>query len=144
MKTSAIHQNNDLNSPIVFFDGVCNLCNSAVQYILRHEMRNELLFCSLQSAAASEIFASRGLLKPEVDSIILLDRHQVYVKSEAALRIAKYLKWPHSWWYLFRVFPLWLRDGVYTFIARNRYKWFGKQAACIVPTPELMARFISD
>lgn len=144
MKTSAIHQKNDLNSPIVFFDGVCNLCNGAVQYILRHEVRNELMFCSLQSPAASEIFASRGLLKPEVDSIILLDRRHVYVKSEAALRVAKYLNSPHSWWYLFRVFPLWLRDGVYTFIARNRYKWFGKQAACLVPTPELKARFISD
>lgn len=126
---------------IVFFDGVCNLCNGAVQFILRREKNPQLKFAALQS----EAFRQRAAKMPgEVpDSIIFLEGGVFYTESDAVLHISRYLKQPwRAMGYLGYLMPRFLRNPLYRFIARNRYRWFGKKEACFVPTPALRARFM--
>ena len=124
--------------PIVLFDGVCNLCNGAVQFIIARDKRQGFRFASLQSAFGQQYQEQVG----EVDSILLVEEGRVYQKSTAALRIARRLKglWPML--YIFIIIPPFLRDFIYDIIARNRYRWFGKKESCWLPTPDLKARFI--
>jgi predicted DCC family thiol-disulfide oxidoreductase YuxK len=131
-------------NPIIFFDGVCNLCNGFVQFVIRHDKKKSFLFAPLQSAAGKQALAEVGATYKRVpDSVILLYRGQYFVKSAAALQIFGLLggAWPIL--KMFNAVPLALRDGVYGIIARNRYKWFGKKDACMIPTPELKARFLA-
>lgn len=130
---------------VVFFDGVCNLCNGTVQFILDHDKREQFRFAPLQSEAAEKLLAGRGLAKDReaLDSVILLEGDKVYERSDAALRIARRLGGLWSALYVFIVIPRFLRDAVYKLIARNRYRWFGRTEQCRVPTPELRARFLT-
>lgn len=124
--------------PIVLFDGVCNLCNGAVQFIIARDKHQGFRFASLQSAFGQQYQQQVG----EVDSILLVEEGQVYQKSTAALRIARKLNglWPIL--FVFIIIPPFLRDFIYDIIARNRYRWFGKKESCWLPTPDLKTRFI--
>lgn len=130
---------------IVLFDGVCNLCSASVQFMIARDPKARLQFAALQSEAGKKILAEHGMTPPEgdPDSILLVDGDRVYDKSTAALRIAKALTFP---WFLawpWIIVPRFLRDVLYRFIAKRRYVWFGKKDSCLIPTPELRARFIS-
>ena len=132
----------DSGHAIVLFDGVCNLCNSSVNLILERDRNDYFRFGALQSDAGERLIEEFGIDRAETDSVILIEEGDVHVYSTAALRIARSLSgaWPLA--YAFIVVPRFLRDAVYKIVARNRYKWFGKQDLCRVPTPEEAAKFI--
>lgn len=127
---------------VIFFDGVCNLCNGAVQFVIAHDRKSYFKFAALQSEFAAKTLVNFDLKVSHGDSFVLLENGKVYEQSTAALRVAKKLNglWPLL--YMFIVVPPFIRNAVYKFIARNRYKWFGKQESCWVPTPELKSRFL--
>ncbi len=128
---------------IILFDGVCNLCNSSVQFVIRRDKRDRFRFAALQSKVGESLVKERRIDTTKVDSIILIEPQVAYyVKSEAALRIARSLS---GLWPVFGIFlwlPSGLRDLVYDLVARNRYRIFGKRDACMVPTPELKNKFL--
>ena len=128
--------------PIVLFDGVCNLCNGSVQFILKRDPQGLFRFASLQSEAGRSLMAEHGLDPEALSSMVVLDDGRAWQESSAALRIARHL--PGGWKLLrvFAVIPRPLRNAVYRLIARNRYRWFGKQDVCWLPTPELRTRFL--
>jgi predicted DCC family thiol-disulfide oxidoreductase YuxK len=129
-------------NPIVLFDGVCNLCNRSVQLILRHDPAGRFRFASLQSPAGQEILGRLGIDPKALDSILVVEGEHWYRESDAALRVARGLSGPWKMLWALRVIPRPLRDGLYRLIARNRYRWFGKQETCWLPTPELRERFL--
>jgi predicted DCC family thiol-disulfide oxidoreductase YuxK len=134
------------DGPIVLFDGVCNVCNGAVNFVLDHETARALRFASFQSTAGRAVRAEHGLGSgdeaDDPNSVVLLERGRVFERSTAVLRIASYLRWPYRALAAFVVVPRPLRDLVYRWFARHRYAWFGKADVCRVPTPELRARFL--
>lgn len=128
---------------VVLFDGVCNLCNGAVDFIMKRDTKNYFVFTSLQSEAAKEILEENFPKTLAPDSILLWENNVLYIKSLAALRIAKSL--PGAWpivFYIGRLFPRLLRDVIYDFIARNRYRWFGKSSTCRLPTEAERSKFL--
>jgi predicted DCC family thiol-disulfide oxidoreductase YuxK len=127
---------------ILLFDGVCNLCNSTVRFVMRHERRPELRFCALQSEGGTQLLTRHGINTDYLGSLILIEGESVFLKSDAALRLASYLKWPWSWGRAAVIFPRSLRDSAYDVIARNRYRWFGRHDACLLPTAELRSRLL--
>jgi predicted DCC family thiol-disulfide oxidoreductase YuxK len=124
------------------FDGVCNLCNASVRFLIARDHRAALRFTSLQSDLGRTLIAQHELDGTGLDSVILVENGRAWVESEAALRIAMHLGWPWRAAGVLRLLPRRLRDAGYRLIARNRYRWFGKQDACLMPTPELRARFL--
>jgi predicted DCC family thiol-disulfide oxidoreductase YuxK len=128
---------------IVLFDGVCNLCNRSVQFVIRHDPNDRFRFASLQGETGRKLLAERGIDTASTDSIILIDPGvALYIKSDAALELARNLK-GYGWLpVLFGWLPRSLRDAAYDLVARNRYRWFGKQEQCMVPSPELRGRFL--
>lgn len=126
----------------MLFDGDCNLCNGSVKFILRRDRRGRFQFASLQSAAGRQALAAVGATGPLPDSIVLVRDGRVAMKSAAALQIARGLRWPWPLLAVFWLVPRPLRDLVYDWIARHRYRWFGKNEACLVPSPELRSRFL--
>lgn len=129
-------------SAIVLFDGVCNLCNGAVRFIVRRDPRGRFRFAPLNSPAARERLAAASGDAPLPDSVVLIEEGRVYTRSAAALRIARGLRWPWPLAYALIVVPRPLRDLAYDAIARRRYRWFGKAEQCMLPTPELQNRFL--
>ena len=127
---------------VIFFDGVCNLCNSTVQFVIKHDRRQYFKFAALQSQFAQEQLSGFVLKAKRGDSFVLVEDGKVYEQSTAALRVAKKLSGLWRLLYIFIVVPPFVRDAVYNFVARNRYKWFGKQESCWVPTPDLKSRFL--
>tara|TARA_R100000935_G_C2826161_1_gene162409 strand:- start:440 stop:859 length:420 start_codon:yes stop_codon:yes gene_type:complete len=131
------------NKKIILFDGVCNLCNNAINFIIEHDKEDVFRFASLQSELGRKMVSERGIDPEVLDSIILIEPGVVYYeKSTAALKIAKDLSGGYSLLRVFLYLPESLRDGVYNFVAANRYKWFGKKDSCMIPTPELKAKFL--
>lgn len=128
-------------NPIVLFDGVCNYCNAMVNFAIRHDKKATLKFAPLQSKTG-KLLKEKYQLDPAIDSVILIDNDKIYTYSDAALRIAKYLQWPSKALYALNVVPKFMRQPFYRWIARNRYKWFGKKESCMVPGPDVKARFI--
>jgi predicted DCC family thiol-disulfide oxidoreductase YuxK len=131
--------------PIILFDGVCNLCNSAVQRVIERDTDRRFRFASLQSDAARrelERVLSRDEIEALPDSIVLLDADGVHTRSAAALRIARGLGRRFLWLRLGFALPRPIRDAIYDLIARNRYRWFGRRDSCMTPTPDLAARFL--
>ena len=129
-------------SPVVLFDGVCNLCNSSVQFLIRNDKKKQLRFASLQSDFGQEVLRKFNLPQTDFNSFVLLEGEKVYLRSSAALRIAYYLG---GFWKIFQIFwiiPPFIRNAIYNFIAQNRYKWFGKKTECMMPSPELRERFL--
>jgi len=131
-----------LVSKLVLFDGVCNLCNSSIQFIIKHDRAAKFKFAPLQSPFAAERLSDLKLGNAPFSSILYVENDEVYQKSTAALKIAKHLDGAWPLLYAFMIVPKFIRDRVYDLIAKNRYKWFGKTEACWIPTPELKARFL--
>lgn len=129
-------------SPVVLFDGVCNLCNGAIQFIIRHDKKNIFRFASLQSDVAKKMLDSAGLPSDKLDSIIVVKNNHFYRESDAAIEIAKELSGPWKMVSWLRIIPKFLRDPAYRLIASNRYRMFGKRDACMIPTPDLKSRFL--
>lgn len=129
-------------SKIILFDGVCNLCNSSVQKVIKNDSKNIFKFASLQSGFGQRFLNENQLNSEEFDSIILIDGNQFYTSSDAALRIGKELKGIYKISSFLLWIPKFIRDGVYRIISKNRYRWFGKQNSCWIPTKELQDKFI--
>ena len=129
---------------IILFDGKCNLCNGSVKFIIRRDPAGQFRFASLQSDLGRKIVEEHGGNPDDLDTILLARGDRLYDRSTAALQIARRLK--GAWPLLFAliVVPRPLRDLVYRWIARNRYRWFGKTDACMLPSPEIRARFLTD
>ena len=131
--------------PLMLFDGVCNLCNATVQWVLKRDKAERFYFASLQSDAALEELAKADPALDVAtlpDSIVLVDEAGIHTRSTAALRIARRLGFPYTILGAAMLVPRPIRDRVYDFVARNRYQWFGRQETCTVPTPELTSRFL--
>jgi predicted DCC family thiol-disulfide oxidoreductase YuxK len=124
--------------PVILFDGVCNLCNASVQFILRNDRRELFRFTSLQSETAARLLGG----PPESDSIILIMNGRHYYKSTAALLIAARLRFPWPVFSVFLIVPPFIRNFIYSVIAKNRYRWFGKKPACMIPDKRVQHRFI--
>jgi predicted DCC family thiol-disulfide oxidoreductase YuxK len=136
---------NDLDDrPVVMFDGVCNLCNGAVRFVIDRDPAGVFRFAALQSDAGRALLARLGVqLAPgDPETIVLVEGGRVYERSDAAVRIARRLAGPWRLFALLAIVPRRLRDAVYRFVARHRYRWFGRTAECRVPTPALRARFL--
>lgn len=130
------------SSPIILFDGVCNLCNASVQFIIERDPTAVFRFSALQSDFGQSILAKNAVNTEGGDSVILVEGGKIYDRSTAALRIARRLSGGIKFLYVFIIIPRPIRDFVYKLIAKNRYRWFGKQDACWMPTKELKARFL--
>lgn len=133
-----------MKKKIVLFDGVCNLCNKAVTFIIEHDKNDQFRFAALQSDVGKELLASHEIDPEAIDSIILIKNKKAFIKASAALRIAKDLDGPISSLYIFIILPKFLTNYIYDFIARNRYNWFGRKNHCMIPTPRLKAKFIDQ
>lgn len=127
---------------IVLFDGVCNFCNDWVNFIIARDTRGYFKFAPLQSDAAAELLNQHSVDPAETDSVIIIEDGRAYTYSTAALRIAKGLGGIWALAYLFIIVPKFIRDAGYKWIARNRYKWFGKKDVCMIPTPEVREKFL--
>lgn len=129
---------------LVLFDGHCNLCTASVQFIIKHDKKSKFRFASLQSEPGKQFIRKYGLPEDKMNSVVLILHQQAYTESTAALLIARHLSgmWPVL--YFFIIIPPFIRNAVYRFIARNRYRWFGQRAECWLPTDELRARFLHN
>ncbi|OAD92424.1 thiol-disulfide oxidoreductase [Aequorivita soesokkakensis] len=130
------------NYKIILFDGVCNLCNGAVTYIIKRDKKNVFKFAALQSEIGQQLISKFNIDTSKVDSIILIDGEKHYTKSSAALHIAKQLSGAYPLLFGFMIVPKFIRNSVYDYIAKNRYKWFGKKESCMIPTVELKSKFL--
>ena len=131
-----------MTGKIILFDGVCNLCNSSVNFIIDHDKDDVFKFASLQSESGQELLKMNNLETENFDSIIFSDNGRIYTQSTAVLRIVK--DFPGLWkiLYAFIIVPPFIRNFLYDLIANNRYKWFGKKDSCRIPTPELKSKFL--
>lgn len=127
---------------IILFDGVCNLCNKAVQFIIRHDKNGYYSFASLQSDFAKELLSKFGN-RNDLKSIVLIEGEYLFIKSTAVLKICRHLSGGWKSAQVFLLVPRFIRDAVYDIIARNRYRWFGKRKECMLPSEELKKRFLS-
>lgn len=131
------------NKKIILFDGVCNLCNGAINFIIAHDKKDVFRYASLQSKIGRQLTEERGIDTAKIDSIVLIEPGEAfYIKSSAALHIAKHLSGGYALLKYFLFLPEFLRNGVYNIIANNRYRWFGKKKECMIPSPELKAKFL--
>jgi len=135
----------ETDKKIVLFDGVCNFCNSTVQRIIKRDDNDIFRFATLQSEVGKKLVSERKIDTSKVDSIILIEPGIAYhIKSDAALKIGRHLKGYRTISKVLNLIPSGLRNIVYDFVARNRYKWYGKKDQCMIPTPELKVKFLSD
>ena len=130
-------------NPIILFDGVCNLCNNSVQFVLKHDTEKIFRFASLQSTAGQALLKEHTLPQNGFNSFVLIKEGKVFLKSTAALMVARQLKGAIKFLYGFIIVPPFIRNAVYNVIAKNRYKWFGKQESCMMPTSDLQSRFLN-
>lgn len=127
---------------LILFDGVCNLCNSSVNRVIKNDKKNKFKFAALQSEKGFEIQKKYQLDTTKTESMILIENNKVYYKSSAALRTARGMDKLYPLLFVLIIIPAFIRDFVYDFIAKNRYKWFGKKESCMIPTQEMKERFI--
>lgn len=130
------------NNYVILFDGVCNFCNSSVNFIIDNDIKNTFKFASLQSEYGRKLLKKFNLPVDSFSTLILTDGNSFYTRSTAALLISKHLKFPHNLYYVFIIVPPFIRNLFYNIVARNRYKWFGKKDACRIPKPEERNKFI--
>ena len=132
------------NQRIILFDGVCNLCNSAVKFVLRWDKNSVFKFASLQSDVAKKILSKVGISDMDDRTFVLIDNGKVYIRSTAALRVCRNLSglWPFMT--IFLIVPWFIRDWVYNLISKNRYRWFGKRDTCMIPSPEMKYKFLNE
>lgn len=128
---------------LILFDGVCNLCNASVQYIIKHDKNDMFRYTALQSEVGQEIIEEFKIDTDKTDSILLYSKDNgISYKSTAALQIASKLGFPINLMGIFLIVPVFIRNWVYDYIAKNRYKWYGKKEECMIPTPELKSKFL--
>ena len=133
---------NEEDHPVILFDGICNLCNASVQYVIKHDQKRLFRFASLQSFFGEKILRQKNLPVDLFNSFILFENKRIYTRSTAALMVAKRLSGFIKILYGFIIIPKFIRDAVYNLIAKNRYKWFGKQETCWLPAPALKNLFL--
>jgi predicted DCC family thiol-disulfide oxidoreductase YuxK len=131
-----------IDGKIILFDGVCNLCNGSVRFILKHDGHKIYKFASIQSDAGRQILSASGFPPDYQESILYIEDGRSYTRSTAALRILRNLNAPWPVLYAARAVPAWIRDGIYDWIARNRYAIFGRRDACLVPGDGVASRFL--
>ncbi|WP_212004304.1 thiol-disulfide oxidoreductase DCC family protein [Chitinophaga sp. HK235] len=127
---------------IILFDGVCNFCDASINFVIRHDRQGRFRFAPLQSETAAALGTSLHFDTSRLETFVLVQNGKVYTKSTAALRVARQLPFPWRGMYAFIIIPRFIRDAVYSLIARNRYRWFGKKDSCMIPTPEIRSRFL--
>ena len=130
-------------SAIILFDGVCNFCNGSVNFIIERDTEKYFKFAPLQSEIGQKLLNEHGIDKTVTDSVVLIENNKVYTRTTAVLRIAKRLSGAWRFFYGFIIVPSFIRDVLYKLFAKNRYKTFGRQEACMVPTPEIRERFLA-
>ena len=131
------------NKKIILFDGVCNLCDSLLQFVIRHDKKDVFRFVALQSNLGQEIVNHIGIQNKNIDSVILyVPGVAYYYKSSAALEIARELGGFFHLGTVFKIIPTVLRNYIYYYVAKNRYSWYGKKASCMIPTPELKSKLL--
>jgi predicted DCC family thiol-disulfide oxidoreductase YuxK len=137
---------NDYSEPkvIVLFDGICHLCQGAVKFIIKRDPDGIFHYASLQSEIGRKLMERSGLSEIPSGTMVLLENDNYYIRSTAALRIAKLLRFPWALMYGFIVIPRFVRDGIYNVVAANRYRWFGRDEVCYIPKKEWSGRFLSD
>ena len=131
-----------MEKPILLFDGVCNLCNGSVQFIIERDTKKQFLFASLQSEKGQELLTKFNLPTQDFDSFVFIEGEKIYTKSTAALRVFSRFGGLWSLLKIFLLVPAFLRNLVYSLVAKNRYKWFGKSESCWLPTPDLQSPFL--
>ena len=127
---------------IIFFDGVCHLCNASVNFVIDRDPGGLFRFAALQGETGQRLQEKHGLAGERLDSVVLVEGGRVYTRSTAALRIVRRLGFPWSMLAVLLVLPVPVRDWFYEIVARNRYRWFGRRESCQIPTPELKGRFM--
>ena len=132
------------SSPIILFDGICNLCNRSVQFIIKHDKEKVYRFAAFQSKAGQKLLQQYNLPLKQYSSFLLIENNKAYSQSTAALKVAKNLSGLVKLAVVFNIVPAGIRNIVYNFVARNRYQWFGKKRSCMVPTQDIKARFLTD
>ncbi len=131
------------NPIIVCFDGVCNVCSAWVTFLVPRDKKGRFLFAALQSEAGQRLLKKHNLPTTEFETMLVVEGERVYFRSDAILRVLKGLPWYWSWQgYLMMLVPRFIRDAFYRWFARNRYRWFGQKEQCMLPTPEIKARFL--
>ena len=126
----------------ILFDGVCNLCNTLVQFVIRYDAAGQFRFASLQSDSGQTLLTQHGLRTSDFDTFVYIRNDTAYTQSTAGLLVLRDLGGGWQLLYLLIIVPRFIRDAVYKLIARNRYRFFGRQDACMIPTPELKSRFL--
>ena len=133
------------NKKIILFDGVCNLCNGFIQFVIKHDAIDVFRYASLQSDIGQQLVSERGIDTKTIDSVVLIEPGiAYYIKSDAALQIGKQLKGYRTFSKVLNLIPSGLRNFVYDLIAQYRYAWFGKNDQCMIPTPELKSKFLDS
>jgi len=132
------------DKPILFFDGVCNLCDGFVHWVIKRDKDAKIYYASLQSEFAQEFTTSTDLKVQDVNTVILYYQSKFYTESDVALQIASLLGYPWKLAYPLTLLPRIIRDNLYRWVANNRYRWFGKKEGCMIPTPELQNRFLDS
>lgn len=128
--------------PVILFDGVCNFCNGTVNFVIKRDRKNKLRFAALQSFAAGQLLEQYGLPQSGMKSFVFIENGKAYTQSTAALKVCRYMNWLWPLCYTFIIIPRFIRDGVYNWIAKNRYKWFGVQQQCMIPSAQVKAKFL--
>jgi predicted DCC family thiol-disulfide oxidoreductase YuxK len=141
LDTDLVNNGGEIVDRIILFDGVCNLCNRSVQFILKRDSIGYFKFASLQGETGQALLKKHGL-NHDLTSFILIENEKVYLKSSAALRVSSKLDGAWGMLWLFRILPLFFRDFIYDIVAKNRYRWFGKEESCMLPLPKWKDRFL--
>ena len=128
--------------PIILFDGICNFCDSAVNFLIRHDKKSRIRFAALQSQTGQQLLEQYNLSTTSFDTFVLIEKGKTYTRSTAALRVCRLL--PGGWpiFYGFIIVPAFMRDGLYKLVAQNRYRWFAKKASCMIPDASVRQRFL--
>ena len=132
----------DTKQSIIFFDGVCNLCEGFIQWIIRRDSDGYFQFSSLQSDFAHAFFEAKKEDLGDLNTVLLYHEGEFYKESDVSFEVIRRLGFPWVLLYPFRLLPRMIRDSIYRWVAKNRYRWFGKKEACMIPTPELQSRFL--
>jgi len=146
MSIEELKKTNEINQPtapsvIVLYDGQCSFCNSATQWIIARDRTAKVSFAAIEGELGQRIFKQYEI-PAQVDSLICIDNNKAYLYSSGAIRITKYLDGAWKLIYLLTIIPTFIRNPIYRFFAKNRIRWFGKQQACLLPTPEIRQRFL--
>ncbi|MFL0804273.1 MAG: thiol-disulfide oxidoreductase DCC family protein [Agarilytica sp.] len=131
------------NHSIIIFDGICNFCNSSVNFIISRDYKDTFKFAPMQSPTGQQMLATHNISSDNIDTFLLVKNGKAFIKSDAALAIAQELRRPWNYLVILKLIPRPIRDYFYSLIARNRYKWFGKREHCMMPTPELKNKFLT-